>query len=70
MLRFVVTLLLFALSATLAGAAHAAPPPGPVYATCGDAHGAGVYDIPRGTPAYWNGGDRDNDGYACDSPGN
>ena len=43
---------------------------GPVYATCTDAHNAGVFDIPKSDPAYWPDGDRDKDGYACDSPGN
>jgi hypothetical protein len=43
---------------------------GPVYATCTDAHNAGISDIPRGDPAYWPDGDRDKDGYACDSPSN
>jgi hypothetical protein len=43
---------------------------GPVYSTCTVAHDAGVYDIPQGDSAYWDDGDRDNDGYACDSPGN
>ncbi|OBG21764.1 calcium-binding protein [Mycolicibacterium celeriflavum] len=40
---------------------------GPVYATCSDAHNADVHDIPEGDPAYWPDGDRDGDGYACDS---
>lgn len=44
------------------------PSHGPVYATCEDAHKAGVYDIPKGDPAYWVGGDRDHDGWACDAP--
>lgn len=43
---------------------------GPVYATCTDAHNANVWDIPKGDPAYWPDGDRDKDGFACDSPGN
>jgi hypothetical protein len=40
---------------------------GPVYATCSDANDAGVYDIPEDDPAYWPDGDRDGDGYACES---
>ena len=37
------------------------------YANCTEAHQDGRYDIPQNDPAYWSGGDRDNDGYACDS---
>lgn len=40
---------------------------GPVYGTCGDAHNAGVYDIPESGPAYWPDGDKDGDGIACES---
>jgi hypothetical protein len=43
---------------------------GPVYATCSDANEAGVFDIPQDDPAYWPDGDRDSDGYACESPNN
>jgi hypothetical protein len=43
---------------------------GPVYATCSDAHDAGVYNIPQDDPAYWPDGDRDGDGYACEPPNN
>lgn len=39
---------------------------GPVYSTCSDAHDAGVYNIPKGDPAYWPDGDRDGDGFACE----
>jgi len=41
---------------------------GPVYATCGDAHDAGVYNIPQGDAAYWPDGDKDGDGFACEPP--
>ncbi len=41
--------------------------PGPVYANCTQAHKAGVYDIPQSDPAYWESGDRDGDGVACES---
>lgn len=54
----------------LAGFAPAASAAGPVYQNCQEAHSAGVFDIPQGDPAYWLGGDRDKDGYACDSPDN
>ncbi|OMB84189.1 excalibur calcium-binding domain-containing protein [Mycolicibacterium farcinogenes] len=37
------------------------------YANCTQAHQDGRYDIPQDDPAYWDGGDRDHDGYACDS---
>ncbi len=44
--------------------------PGPVYDNCTEAHDDGRWDIPQGDDAYWEDGDRDGDGYACDSPGN
>lgn len=37
------------------------------YANCTEAHDDGRYDIPESDPAYWDGGDRDHDGFACDS---
>jgi Excalibur calcium-binding domain len=40
--------------------------PGPVYRNCTEAHNAGVYNIPKGDPAYWPDGDRDGDGFACE----
>jgi len=40
---------------------------GPVYDNCDEAHADGAYNIPQDDPAYWPGGDRDKDGYACDS---
>jgi len=43
---------------------------GPVYATCGAAAKAGVYDISQTSPAYWPDGDSDGDGVACESPNN
>jgi hypothetical protein len=43
---------------------------GPVYDNCTEAHDDGRWDIPQSDDAYWEGGDRDDDGYACDSPGN
>ncbi|MEI7780134.1 MAG: excalibur calcium-binding domain-containing protein [Actinomycetes bacterium] len=69
MLRWL--LLVVAAVAIIAAGVFAAlqpPAPGPVYATCADANDAGVSDIPEGSSAYWSGGDRDHDGYACDSP--
>lgn len=70
MIRWLLIPLAIALAGIAAAPANAKPSPGPVYATCSDAHEAGVYDIPQGNPAYWDDGDRDDDGYACDSPGN
>lgn len=37
------------------------------YANCSEARADGRTDIPESDPAYWPGGDRDQDGYACDS---
>jgi hypothetical protein len=37
------------------------------YADCTEAHQDGRWDIPQNDPAYWDGGDRDHDGFACDS---
>ncbi len=37
------------------------------YANCTEAHDDGRWDIPQDDPAYWDGGDRDHDGFACDS---
>ena len=48
-----------------APAAWAAP--GPVYANCTEAREAGDTDIPIGDEAYWEDGDRDGDGVACES---
>lgn len=43
--------------------------PGQVYDNCTEAHDDGRWDIPQSDDAYWEDGDRDGDGYACDSPG-
>jgi uncharacterized protein with LGFP repeats len=37
------------------------------YKNCTQAHQDGRYDIPKGDPDYWPGGDRDGDGIACES---
>jgi hypothetical protein len=37
------------------------------YANCSEAHADGRYDIPKGDPDYWDGGDRDHDGIAWES---
>lgn len=37
------------------------------YRNCTEAHADGRWDIPKGDPDYWDGGDRDRDGFACDS---
>jgi hypothetical protein len=36
------------------------------YANCTEAHEDGRYNIPQGDPDYWDDGDRDGDGYACE----
>lgn len=36
------------------------------YRNCTEAHRDGRYNIPTGDPDYWSGGDRDNDGLACE----
>jgi hypothetical protein len=36
------------------------------YKNCTAAHADGRYNIPEGDDAYWSGGDRDGDGYACE----
>jgi Excalibur calcium-binding domain len=37
------------------------------YANCTAAHNDGRWDIPKADPDYWDGGDRDHDGIACES---
>ena len=36
------------------------------YSNCSQAHADGRYNIPQGDPDYWEDGDRDGDGYACE----
>ncbi len=48
-------------------APFAAASPGPVYKNCTEAHNDGVWDIPSSDEAYWEDGDRDGDGIACES---
>lgn len=55
---------------SLLGVTPLASAAGPVYSNCDEAHAAGVFDIPADDPAYWDDGDRDDDGFACDSPAN
>jgi hypothetical protein len=50
-------------AAAIGGIASAERP----YANCTEAHNDGRWDIPHDDLAYWDGGDRDHDGYACDS---
>lgn len=45
----------------------AAAEPGPVYANCTEACGAGDTNIFTGDDAYWSDGDRDGFGVACES---
>jgi hypothetical protein len=54
------------LGASAVGVAPAALAQSP-YSNCTEAHQDGRYDIPEGDDAYWSGGDRDGDGYACES---
>ena len=53
-------------AAVAVGIAPAASASGP-YRNCTAAHQDGRYDIPKGDPDYWSGGDRDGDGIACES---
>jgi Excalibur calcium-binding domain len=55
-----------AIAAAAIGAAPTAVAEGP-YANCTQAHKDGRWDIPQSDPDYWPGGDRDNDGIACES---
>jgi hypothetical protein len=55
-----------AIAAAAIGAAPVAVADGP-YANCTQAHKDGRWDTPQGHPDYWAGGDRDNDGIACES---
>ena len=58
-------------AALLAGTAAVGLAPiaqaGGPYRNCTEAHQDGRWDIPVGDPDYWNGGDRDHDGIACES---
>jgi Excalibur calcium-binding domain len=54
------------LIAAAIGLAPVAAASGP-YANCTAAHNDGRWDIPQGDPDYWDGGDRDHDGIACES---
>jgi hypothetical protein len=56
----------FVCLAAAIGAAPVANADGP-YRNCGQAHDDGRWDIPQGDPDYWDGGDRDHDGIACES---
>jgi hypothetical protein len=47
------------------GVSPAASADGP-YRNCTEAHKDGRGDIPQGDPDYWDGGDRDHDGLACE----
>ncbi len=59
----VAALLASAVSVSVPAVAQAERP----YANCTEAHDDGRHDIPQNDPAYWDGGDRDHDGFACDS---
>ena len=39
------------------------------YESCSEAAEDGVYNIPEDSDDYWPGGDRDDDGIACESSG-
>jgi hypothetical protein len=62
--RFLIAVI-FIGAATAIGAAPAAVAAGP-YANCSEAHADGRYNIPQDDPDYWEAGDRDGDGYACE----
>lgn len=59
----VAALLVGAVSIAVPAVAQAERP----YANCTEARADGRSDIPQTDPAYWDGGDRDHDGFACDS---
>lgn len=66
MFRFIaITAAVACIGLCLAPSAVAAP--GPVYANCTEAREAGDTDILVGSDAYWEDGDRDGDGIACES---
>jgi hypothetical protein len=65
MFRVLVASVFVCLAAAI-GAAPLAQASGP-YANCTQAHKDGRWDIPVGDPDYWDGGDRDHDGIACES---
>ena len=65
MVRLLIAATLVAGAAAI-GAAPMAAASGP-YANCTAAHKDGRWDIPKGDPDYWDGGDRDHDGIACES---
>jgi hypothetical protein len=48
------------------GAAPSAAAEGP-YSNCTEAREDGRVNIPQGDPDYWDDGDRDGDGIACES---
>lgn len=57
-------------AAVIAAAAIGAAPVGNAsgnYSNCTEAHQDRRWDIPQGDPDYWDGGDRDSDGIACES---
>jgi hypothetical protein len=62
--KFAIAALL--VSAVSVGVAPLAAAAGP-YKNCTAAHQDGRWDIPKGDPDYWTGGDRDGDGIACES---
>jgi hypothetical protein len=55
----------FVVAATAIGAAPAAV--ASPYANCSEAKADGMYNIPRGDENYWEDGDRDQDGIACEA---
>jgi hypothetical protein len=65
MIRFFIAAVIVG-AATVIGAAPVAVAEGS-YGNCSEAHADGRYDIPRGDPDYWEDGDRDQDGIACES---
>ena len=67
MKRLIATVSLAA-TAVLTAPAPVAAASGP-YSSCSEAAEDGVYNIPEDSDDYWSGGDRDDDGIACESSG-
>ena len=55
------------LTGSLLGAGCASAEAAGKYKNCTEAHQDGRWDIPQGDPDYWDRGDRDHDGIACES---
>lgn len=67
MKRTLISILVTAAAGSILVTSPIAEAAGQKYSNCTQAHADGRYDIPQGDPDYWTGGDRDHDGYACES---